>query len=198
MSISKYNLARVCSVLFSSTILIVNDTINCKNTNFRWLIYHILSFFVGSSQNMLQMLSKSALAAYSKRLTHDLFSLLCSFTIRMVEVCQAFPYCMIGFPFGRRTLFLNRRSRQFFILIAALRPVSLRLQSLKSKNTHGYHWCNGVFYTDSFFDFRFSFWFIFWFSFDSDCALQDKWDFRRILVGMKLRILFFRPRIARI
>ena len=147
---------------------------------------------------MLQMLSKSALAAYSKRLIHDLFSLLCSFTIRMVEVCQAFPDCMIGFPSGRRTLFLNRRSRQFFILIAALRPVSLRLQSLKSKNTHGYHWCNGVFYTDSFFDFRFSFWFIFWFSFDSDCALQDKGDFRRILVGMKLRILFFRTRIARI
>ena len=116
MSISKYNLARVCSVLFSSTILIVNDTINCKNTNFRWLIYRILSFFVDSSQNMLQMLSKSALAASSKRLIHEVFSLLCSFTIRMVEVCQAFPDCMIGFPSGRRTLFLNRRSRQFFIL----------------------------------------------------------------------------------
>ena len=86
---------------------------------------------------MLQMLSKSALAASSKLLTHDLFSRLCSFTIRMVEVCQAFPDCMIGFPFGRRTLFLNRRSRQFFILIAALRSVSLRLQSLKSKNAHG-------------------------------------------------------------
>ena len=43
----------------------------------------------------------------------------------------------IGFPFGRRTLFLNRRSRQFFILIAALRSVSLRLQSLNQKNAHG-------------------------------------------------------------
>ena len=116
------------------------------------------------------MLSKSALAASSKRLIYDLFSRLCSFTIRMVEVCQAFPDCMIGFPFGRRTLFLNRRSRQFFILIAALRPVSLRLQSLKSKNAHGYH---SKFATESFTQIRFL---IFVFRFD----LYS--DFRLILI----------------
>ena len=50
-----------------------------------------------------------------------------------------------GFSGGRRTSFLhsiilNRPTADnssFFILIAALRSVSLRLQSLKSKNAHG-------------------------------------------------------------
>ena len=135
MSISKYNLARVCSVLYSSTILIVNDTINCKNTNFRWLICYILSFFVDSSQNMLQMLSKSALAASHKLLIHDLFSRLCPFTIRMVEVCQAFPICIIGFPFGRRTLFLHS-SFKWICSMALCKPAATEL---KSKNAHGLH-----------------------------------------------------------
>ena len=59
---------------------------------------------------------------------------------------------------------------------------------LKSKNAHGYLIYHGVFYTDSFFDFRFDL-----YSdslFDSDCALQDKRDFRRILVGRKTRMFF--------
>ena len=66
----------------------------------------------------------------------------------MVEVCQAFPVCIHS---------SLAASRQFFILIAALRSVSLRLQSLNQKTLTDYRGCNGVFYTDSFFDFRFSF-----------------------------------------
>ena len=43
----------------------------------------------------------------------------------------------IGFTFGRRTLFLHS---SFFILIAAWRSVSLRLQSLNQKTLTDYHW----------------------------------------------------------
>ena len=51
----------------------------------------------------------------------------------------------IAFPLGRRTSFLHSN------WLAALRSVSLRLQSLNQKTLTDYHWCNGVFYTDSFF-----------------------------------------------
>ena len=51
----------------------------------------------------------------------------------------------IGFPSGRRTSFLH----------SSLRSVSLQLQSLNQKTLTDYHRCNGVFYTDSFFDFFF-------------------------------------------
>ena len=63
-----------------------------------------------------------------------------------------------GFSGGRRTSFLNRRSRQFFILhssflilIAALRSVSLRLQSLNQKTLTEYHRFFRSLFTDPFF-----------------------------------------------
>ena len=73
-------------ILHSSSILIVNGTICCKNTIFRRIICQILSFFVCQSPNMLQMLSKSAWAAFSKLLIYGWFCQLCSFTKRMGEV----------------------------------------------------------------------------------------------------------------
>ena len=73
------------------------------------------------------------------------------------------------------TLAITAAERCFFFLhlngLAALRSVSLRLQSLNQKTLTEYRIFFGVFFTDLFFDFRF----------DSDCALQDNRDFRRIL-----------------
>ena len=67
-----------------------------------------------------------------------------------------------GFSGGLRTSFLNRRSRQFFILhssffilIAALRSVSLRLQSLNQKRSRNITDFFRSLFTDSFFDFFF-------------------------------------------
>ena len=70
----------------------------------------------------------------------------------------------------------------FYILssktrFAALRSVSLRLQSLNQKTLTEYPIYFGVF---SRIVFLISFWFLFWFSFDFDCALADKRDLRRI------------------
>ena len=44
---------------------------------------------------------------------------------------------------------------------------------LKSKNAHGLHGCNGVFFTDSLFDFS-----LFDFRFDFDCALAGQMGFK--------------------
>ena len=69
----------------------------------------------------------------------------------------------------------------FFILIAALRSVSLRLQSLNQKTLTDYHWFiteslhGSVFWFflfDLYFDFRLI-WIVPW---------QDKWDLRRIFL----------------
>ena len=68
-----------------------------------------------------------------------------------------------GFSVGRRTSFLhsiilNRPTADnssFFILIAALRSVSLRLQSLNQKTLTEYHRFFRSLLTDSFFDFFF-------------------------------------------
>ena len=84
---------------------------------------------------------------------------------------------LIGFPSGRRTSFLHSIILHFHCCIALCKPAATEL---KSKNTHGYHWCNGVFTRIRFlifsFDLSFDFhliWIVTW---------QDKGDFRRILV----------------
>ena len=63
----------------------------------------------------------------------------------------------------------------FYIRFAAMRSVSLRLQSLNQKTLTEYHGFLRSLFTDLFFDLYFDF------RFDSDCALQDNRDFRRIL-----------------
>ena len=80
----------------------------------------------------------------------------------------------IAFPLGRRTSFLHSN------WLAALRSVSLRLQSLNQKTLTDYHWCNGVFYTDPFLIFSFDLYFDF--HLIRIVPWQDKGDFRRILV----------------
>ena len=76
----------------------------------------------------------------------------------------------IGFPFGRRTLFLHSHC-----CLALCEPAATEL---KSKNAHGASRIfNGVFYTDSFFDFLFLIYLLILI-----VPWQDKWDFRRIIL----------------
>ena len=62
-----------------------------------------------------------------------LFSLRCDLELMNSETLN----CIIGFPFGRRTLFLHSTC-----CIALCKPAATEL---KSKNAHGLHGCNGVF-----------------------------------------------------
>ena len=75
-------------------------------------------------------------------------------------------------PAAERCFFIVHSS--FFILIAALRSVSLRLQSLKSKNAHGI----SPIFSESFHGFVFWF-FLFDFLLTWIVPWQDKRDFRR-------------------
>ena len=101
------------------------------------------------------------------------------FTVAFLAVFELRFFCntilnsIIGFPSGRRTLFLHS---SFFILIAALRSVSLRLQSLNQKTLTEYRIFSESFHGFVFWFFLFDFlltWIVPW---------QDKWDFRRIFL----------------
>ena len=73
--------------------------------------------------------------------------------------------------------FPSAAERCFFILIAALHSVSLRLQRLNQKTLTEYH----RFFSESFHGFVFWF-FLFDFLLTWIVPWQDKWDFRRIFL----------------
>ena len=117
-------------------------------------------------------------------LTHPLFAYIQSVTGEQLDIHEL--NSLIGFPSGRRTLFLHSNR------LAALRSVSLRLQSLNQKTLTDYHWCNGVFTR-----IRFFVWFIFWFSFDLDCTLTGQMGFQTdFAVKETPQIYFFWTRIG--
>ena len=116
------------------------------------------------------------------------------FTVAFLAVVEPRFFCntilnsIIGFPSGRRTLFLNRRSRQFFIGF----PFGRRTLFLHSsfKLLHGALWACGYrawikkrsrnitdffrsLLTDPFFDFFFLIYIMI-------VPWRDKWDFSRI------------------